>query len=167
MAQSPKYPNHQILPPAYERQVWPPEGLSDEKRHRLSRMPYLGEKLKMTKKARLRTRAYHHVLTRRRGDVVEVVMGDCIQGFRHNNVLQRSFRKIDSGWVTYATHNMSEQFQDASYERRSAPWGVGVDRGEVLNVGDQDDTVSGGPTTLDLLQDLRDQLHAAKEVARD
>ncbi len=122
MAQSPKYANHQTLPPAYERQVWPPEGLSDEKRFRLSHTPYLGEKPKMTKKAWLRTRAYHHVLTRRRGDVVEVVMADCIQGFRHNNVLRRSFRKIDSGWVTYATHNMSEQFQDASYERRLAPW---------------------------------------------
>ncbi len=124
MAQSPKYPNHQILPPAYERQVWPPEGVSDEERFRLSRTPRLGEKRKMTKKARLRTRAYHHVLTRRSeaDGRIEVVMADCVQGFRHNNVLQRSFRGIDSGWVTYATHNMSEQFQDASYERRLAPW---------------------------------------------
>jgi hypothetical protein len=136
MAQSPRYPNHQILPPAYERQVWPPEGVSEEKWLRMSHVPYVGDKEKMTKKARLRLRAYHHVLTRRRGELVEVVMADCVQGERRNNVLPRRYRKIDLWWVSAATHGLS-------YERRLAPWSPneGRDPEEVI-LGDASNTMS-------------------------
>lgn len=149
MAQSPRYPNHQILPPAYERQVWPPKGVSEAKWLRMFHLPYVGDKEKMTKKARLRLRAYHHVLTRRRGELVEVVMADCVQGERRNNVLPRRYRKVDSTWVRVATHGLNEQFQNTSYERRLAPWGMGVDRGEVMDGGSVD-------TSSDLQQHLRE-----------
>lgn len=169
MSQAPKYPTHQNLPPAYERQVWPPEGLSEEKRFRMSRVPYVGDKEKMTKKARLRRRAYHHVLTRRQDGRVEVVMGDCVQGFRHNNVLPRDFRKVRSGWVNRATHGMNEQFQNASYERRLAPWGSGRDPEEVV-LGDDseismDSVVVGGPDTHETATMVRDFMER-QEVSR-
>ena len=148
MAHAPHYPTHQNLPPAYERQVWPPEGASEVQRYYMSHTPALGGKDKMSKKARLRLRAYHHVLTRRRGELVEVVIGDCVQGERRNNVLPRRYRKIDSYWVSQATHGLNEQFQDASYERRLTHVGAVGRLPEEVILGDVDGNVIEIPDAI-------------------
>lgn len=171
MSQSPHYPNKQTVPPAYERRVWPPEDVSENMLSRMIHTPYRTGKSKMTKKARLRLREYHHVLARRLpSGRVEVVLADCLQGFRRNNVLPRSFRKARSGWVNRATHFVNEQYQNATYERRLAPRSPNEDRDpEEVLPGDASNTIDcvvvGGPDSHEASTMVRDFMER-QEVSR-